>query len=101
MPWLQVTLMSQRKEFVKLAMVDGANLARLCWGFNISRKTGYKWLARYLREGEAGLRDRGRRPRGSPWVTPPVLEEAVLGGPGGPSGLGRPQNPGQAAGTWL
>jgi len=79
MPWLQVTLMSQRKEFVKLAMVDGANLARLCWGFNISRKTGYKWLARYLREGEAGLRDRGRRPRGSPWVTPPVLEEAVLG----------------------
>jgi transposase-like protein len=78
MPWLQVTLMSQRKEFVKLAMVDGANMARLCWAFNISRKTGYKWLARYLREGEAGLRDRGRRPRGAAiplqsWTTTPVM----------------------------
>jgi transposase InsO family protein len=78
MPWLQVTLMSQRKEFVKLAMVDGANLARLCQGFNISRKTGYKWLNRFLGEGEAGLQDRGRRPRASPWVTPPAMEEAVL-----------------------
>jgi transposase InsO family protein len=78
MPWLQVTLMSQRKEFVKLAMVDGANLARLCQGFNVSRKTGYKWLARYLGEGEAGLFDRCRRPRASPWVTPPEMEEAVL-----------------------
>ena len=78
MPWLQVTLMSQRKEFIKLAMVDGANLARLCQGFNISRKTGYKWLARFLGEGEAGLQDRCRRPRASPWVTPPEMEEAVL-----------------------
>ncbi|MEW6387260.1 MAG: leucine zipper domain-containing protein [Thermodesulfobacteriota bacterium] len=78
MPWLQVTLMSQRKEFAQLAMVDGANMARLCRSFNISRKTGYKWLARYLREGEAGLRDRSRRPRASPWLTPPALEEAVL-----------------------
>jgi transposase InsO family protein len=78
MPWQQVTLMSQREEFVKLAMVDGANLARLCQGFNISRKTGYKWLARFLKEGEAGLFDRCRRPRASPGVTPPAMEEAVL-----------------------
>lgn len=78
MPWLQVTLMSQRKEFIKLAMVDGANLARLCQGFNISRKTGYKWLARYLGGGEAGLQDRCRRPRASPWVTPPEMAAAVL-----------------------
>ena len=78
MPWLQVTLMSQRKEFIKLAMVDGANLARLCQGFNISRKTGYKWFARYLGGGETGLQDRCRRPRASPWVTPPEMEAAVL-----------------------
>jgi transposase InsO family protein len=78
MPWLQVTLMSQRKEFVKLAMVDGANLARLCQGFNISRKTGYKWLARFLGQGEAGLQDRCRRPRASPGATPPILEGVVL-----------------------
>jgi transposase InsO family protein len=78
MPWLQVTLMSLRKEFVVLAMADSANMARLCQRFGISRKTGYKWLARYLGEGDAGLGDRGRRPRASPWVTPPVMEEAVV-----------------------
>lgn len=78
MPWQQVTLMSQRKEFVALAMVDGANLAHLCQRFGISRKIGYKWLARYLQEGEAGLGDRSRRPRASPGMTPPALEDAVL-----------------------
>ena len=78
MPWLQVTLMSQRKEFIKLAMVEGANLAHLCRGFNISRKTGYKWLARFLGQGEAGLQDRSRRPRVSPGATPQCLEGAVL-----------------------
>ena len=47
MPWQHVTPMSQRKEFVSLAMVDGANMSRLCRRFEISRKTGYKWLARF------------------------------------------------------
>jgi len=70
--------MSQRKEFVKLALSEGANRARLCERFGVSRKTGYKWLARYQREGEPGLADRSRRPRSSPGVTPPVLADAVV-----------------------
>ena len=45
MPWKQVTPMSQRKELVSLALTDGANMARLCRRFEISRKIGYKWLA--------------------------------------------------------
>ena len=72
MPWQHVTPMSQRQEFVNLAMTEGANRARLCRRFGISRKTGYKWLARYLREGDLGLGDRSRRPRSSPGVTPPA-----------------------------
>jgi len=68
--------MSQRKEFVKLALTEGANRARLCERFGVSRKTGYKWLARYQRE--PGLADRCRRPRSSPGVTPPVLADAVV-----------------------
>jgi len=78
MPWKHVTPMSQRKEFVELAMTEGANLTRLCARFDISRKTGYKWLARYELEGEAGLADRSRRPRRSPGMTPPDLVAAVL-----------------------
>ncbi len=78
MPWQCVTLMSQRKELVALALTDGVNMARLCRRFGISRKTGYQWLARYLAEGEAGLADRSRQPRRSPVVTPPAVEEAVV-----------------------
>lgn len=78
MPWKHVTPMSQRKEFVSLAMVDGVNMSRLCRRFEISRKTGYKWLARVRAEGETGLADRSRRPRRSPRTTSRGLEEAVL-----------------------
>lgn len=78
MPWQQVTPMSQKKEFMHLAQREGANISRLCRYFPVSRKTAYKWLDRYGREGEAGLRERSRRPRSSPGVTPPAMVAAVL-----------------------
>lgn len=78
MPWKQVTPMSQKKEFVHLARAEGANLTRLCERFDISRKTGYKWLARYELEGESGLAERSRQPRRSPGMTPPAVEEAIV-----------------------
>ena len=79
MPWQQVTRMSQKKEFVSLALQEDANISRLCRRFQVSRKTGYKWLKRYLAQQEAGLAERSRRPHASPGATSPVLEEAVLG----------------------
>jgi len=78
MPWKELTPMSQRREFVNLALTDGANMARLCRSFEISRKIGYKWLARYLKAGETGLADRPRRPHHSPGETPEALVAAVL-----------------------
>jgi transposase InsO family protein len=53
-------------EFVTLARHGDANRAALCRRFGVSRKTGYKWLARFDAAGEAGLVDGSRRPRGSP-----------------------------------
>ena len=78
MPWKEVKLMSLRMEFISLAMAKGRNMAELCHRFEISRKTGYKWLNRYRAEGEAGLADQSRRPRNSPNATPLAMEEAVL-----------------------
>jgi len=78
MSWKEMTPMSQRKEFVHWSRVDGANISRLCRRYEVSRKTGYKWLARFQREGEAGLADRPRRPRTSPGKTPVEVEEALL-----------------------
>ena len=46
MAWKDVTAMSQRVEFVVLASAEGANVSALCGRFGVSRKTGYKWLAR-------------------------------------------------------
>lgn len=78
MPWKLVTIMSQRKEFVRLAMQEGANLSALCKGFGISRKTGYKWIKRFRESGDAGLPDRSRKPHRSPKRTVPGIEKEVI-----------------------
>jgi transposase InsO family protein len=61
-----------------LAQHDEANIAALCRGFGISAKTGYKWLARWDQEGEAGLAERSRRPQTSPTQTAVALEAQVM-----------------------
>jgi hypothetical protein len=66
-----------RREFVLLASQEGANLRQLCRRFGISPDTAYRLLARYRQEGDAGLRDRSRRPLHSPAQTDPALEAAV------------------------
>ncbi len=72
-------MVSLRYEFVRLAEREGANIRELCRRFTISPPTAYKWLGRYAQEGEAGLADRPRRPRGSPRRTAAAFEQAVLG----------------------
>lgn len=69
--------MSQRLEFVLLARQEDANVSALCRRYGISRKTGYKWLARYDGKGETGLTDQSRRPQHHPRQTAPELEAAV------------------------
>jgi transposase InsO family protein len=78
MPWREVTRMSLREEFVKLAMQAGANRRELCRRFGIAPKTGYKWLQRYALQGSGGLEDRSRRPRRSPMRTAAEVEAHVL-----------------------
>ena len=77
MPWSEVSVMELRWEFVMLARQEGANVSALCRRFGISRKTGYKWLARGAGDG-TDLGDRSRRPRTSPRRTPAAMETAVL-----------------------
>ncbi len=78
MPWPERSTMSLRREFVELALMDGANMQALCERFGISRPTGYKWLHRYQQQGAAGLRDRSSRPHTSPKRTNESTERAVL-----------------------
>jgi transposase InsO family protein len=59
-------------------MQPGANVSELCRRFGISRKTGYKYLARYRAAGLGALADASRRPHGSPWQTAASIEQALL-----------------------
>lgn len=74
MPWGEVTVLSQRQEFVRLAEQAGVNRRELCRRFGISPRTGYKWLSRFA-AGD-GLLDQSRRPRTSPGRS--ALEARVL-----------------------
>jgi transposase InsO family protein len=71
--------MKLRQEFVELALHQSVPFADLCRRFGVSRQTGYKWLNRYKKDGIAGLADQSRRPLHSPSITPPALEQHVLG----------------------
>ena len=78
MAWKDVSVMSQREEFVVLASADGANVSELCRRFGVSRKTGYKWLSRYATDGVAGLVDQSRRPLEPAGRTSAEVEQRVL-----------------------
>jgi transposase InsO family protein len=77
MPWQEVSVMEQRREFVRLARQQGANRAELCRRFGISRQVGYKWLGRFA-AGDSELKDRSRRPHSSPKRTAAEIEAGVL-----------------------
>jgi transposase InsO family protein len=76
MPWREVSIMDQRREFVGLAMVEGVNRRELCRRFEIHPDTGYKWLGRFVADEE--LADRSRRPHSSPRRTAAAIEDRIL-----------------------
>jgi transposase InsO family protein len=64
MPWKDDSP-STRLQLVRTLAAEG-NLSAVCRQFDLSRRTAYKWLARYHAEGLAGLQRRSRRPTHSP-----------------------------------
>ena len=56
MPWSETSPMDQKTQFIADVLRDGLAIVELCDDYGISRKTGYKWIDRYLREGPEGLR---------------------------------------------
>ena len=90
MPWSEVSVMDQRREFVRLAMQAGVNRRELCRRFGISPDIGYKWLGRFACNGE--LADRSRRPHASPMRTEGPIEGAHSGGARCEPGVGCAQD---------
>lgn len=63
---------------MKLVLSQELTMTEACRRFGISRKTGYKIVARHAELGMAGLEDASRAPRRHPNQTPPEIEAAVL-----------------------
>jgi putative transposase len=49
----------------------------LCARYGVSRRIGYKWLARFTEDGKRGLADRSRRPHTCPTQIRSVLAELL------------------------
>lgn len=75
MSWESKTVETLRKEFCEEAKIT-TNFSSLCREFNITRKTGYKWLKRY--EQDQPLSDKSHMPHRIPGKTSIELEEAIL-----------------------
>ena len=76
MPWGTTTVSELRTAFVHAVRTAGRSVTRAAKDFNISRKTAYKWLARF--DQQRPVADSSRRPHHSPARTPDDLEAAVL-----------------------
>ncbi len=66
MPWKTVSLLKVRQRLVEGVLARHQTLQELSRRFGVSRKTAYKWLARFRQRGVPGLRDHSRRPHRAP-----------------------------------
>ena len=66
------------QEFVALANQQVASITAVCEGFGISRKTGYKWLARALLGDPNAGRSGASAAGPSPSQTLPAMEDRIL-----------------------
>lgn len=87
MPWKETVTVEERMKFVAqcLEACDGGNdggvgesFAQLCRSFGVSRRVGYKWLARYRELGVDGLKDRSRAPHAHPNEVPASVLARVV-----------------------
>ena len=62
MGWMETCAVDERMRFVMTLSAGEVSFSTACRRAGVSRKTGYKWKARYDLEGVAGLIDRPRSP---------------------------------------
>jgi len=78
MPWKDHDLMSLKTEFLEKALEIKANISTLCLEFGISRKTAYKWIQRFEKDGVEGLFKHSKRPLTSPTRTSEKMISLIL-----------------------
>src|SRR5258708_6134782 len=78
MGWTETCAVDERMRFVIAAEKHEESFAALCRGFGVSRRVGYKWLARYREAGVGGLLDHSRAPLHHPHAIEDDIFERCL-----------------------
>ena len=78
MPWKDLRPVDERVLFVADYVRELYSFSELCARYGVSRKTGYKWVERYRREGVEGLGERSRRPQKQPTQLPYAVQQAII-----------------------
>jgi len=78
MGWKETCAVEERMRFVAAVQKGEEPMAALCRRFGVSRRIGYKWLARFETEGAAGLFDRSRAPLHHPQAIAEDVAERCL-----------------------
>ncbi len=78
MPWTETCVMEERVKFIMEVLDNTYTITELCSYYQISRKTGYKWLDRYRQSGIEALHSRSRKPHGHPHEISHQVKESIL-----------------------
>lgn len=78
MPWKKTGPMNERVKFIASYLENDESFSALCERFEVSRKTGYKWVERYDAGGVRSLVDRSRAPRSHPHAVPAETVAALV-----------------------
>lgn len=77
MAWWETDRVTQRKKLILEWMDGDFTVTELGRRHDVSRRTVYKWIERYERQGPEGLEDGSHRPRLCPHATPEYVLEAA------------------------
>jgi len=75
---METVPMEERLRFVHDAFSDRFTMSELCARYGVSRRIGYKWLARFEAEGRPGLTDRSRAPHHCPHRIPAAVAALLV-----------------------
>jgi putative transposase len=79
MPWREVCPMDGKVQLIAALVAKEESVTAVCEQLGISRKTAYKWLARYRQHDAAGLRERSHAPQVVPWAISDAQAQAIMG----------------------
>ena len=72
-------MLDERLQFIEECKSQEWSTAEVCQRFEISRKTGYKWLGRYKTGGVDALQDGSHAPHSNPRRVREKVEDAIVG----------------------